>query len=441
MKSTLSFTRRSFLKRAALAGIAPLFLPSRIWSADTSPNNQLALGFIGMGTQNRGLLGGFLRHNQTRVLAVCDVDTTRREAAKKIVETFYAGQAAKTDYKECAAYSDFRELIARKDIDGVVIATPDHWHALTAIAAARSGKDIYCEKPMNHTILEGRAMVKAVRENNRVFQVGSMQRSSREFRAACELVRNGAIGKVTKVDVMVGGPPVPCDLPAEPDEPGLNWDLWLGPAPKRPYNSVLSPRGVHKHFPNWRNYREYGGGGVCDWGAHHLDIAHWGLGFDDTGPVEIIPPAKAGAQSGVRLRYANGVEITHKPGNGAMFYGDKGKIYVNRGKFELWIGEEQKAKDVGDCDPMLKEFLPANAVRLYYSYDHLGDWLKSMRSRKPPICDVEIGARSAGACNLINLAYFYGKTLKWDPAKEQFTDGTGDPRWLDRDYREPWKLA
>jgi predicted dehydrogenase len=284
-------------------------------------------------------------------------------------------------------------------------------------------------------------MVNAVRKNQRVFQVGSMQRSSREFRAACELVRNGAIGKVSRVDVMVAGPPVPCDLPAEADEPGLNWDLWLGPAPKRPYNSVLSPRGVHKGFPNWRKYREYGGGGVCDWGAHHLDIAHWALGYDDSGPQEIIPPEKAGASSGARLLYAGGVEITHKNGNGVVFYGDKGKIHVNRGKFEMWIGTEQKAKDPGDCQPMLTEFLPANAVRLYNSYDHLGDWLKSMKSRKPPICDVEIGARTATACNLLNIAYFYGQRLKWDPVAEKFKDGTGDPKWLGYEYRAPWKLA
>ena len=441
MKNNRSLTRRNFLKLTTLAGAAPLVLPSRIWAAETPPNSLINLGFIGMGTQNRGLMGGFLRHSGTRVVAVCDVDTTRRDNAKKTAEEFYA-KAGNTDApKGCAAYADFRELLARKDIDGVVIATPDHWHALTSIAAARAGKDIYCEKPMSHTVVEGRAMVNAVRQNQRVFQTGSMQRSSREFRAACELVRNQAIGKVTKVDVMVGGPPVPCNLPAEPAEPGLNWDFWLGPAPLRPYNSILSPRGVHKGFPEWRHYREYGGGGVCDWGAHHLDIAHWGLGFDDTGPVEIIPPEKPNAQSGVRLRYANGVEITHRPGNGVTFYGDQGRIYVNRGRFEVWMGEQQKAKDMGDIKQTLTDLLPANAIRLYDSYDHLGDWLKSMRSRKPPICDVEIGAHSATACNLINIAYFYRKVLKWDPAKEQFVGGTGDPKWLTREYRAPWTLA
>lgn len=418
-----------------------MLLPARLWAADSAPNSQITLGCIGTGTQGRSLLGGFLRHSEARVLAVCDVDKTRRENVQKTVETFYAQAAGASTAKGCAVYSDFRELLARKDIDGVVIATPDHWHALISIAAAAAGKDIYCEKPMSHTILEGRAMVQAVRQHQRVFQVGSMQRSSREFRAACELVRNGAIGKVSRVEVAVGGPPVPCDLAEEAAEPGLDWDLWLGPAPKRAYNSVLSPRGVHKHFPQWRKYREYGGGGVCDWGAHHFDIAHWALDFDHTGPEEILPPETSGAQSGVRLRYATGVEMIHRNGNGITFFGDKGKIYVNRGKFQVWIGAEQKAKDLGDCQQTLTDLLPANAVRLYNSYDHLGDWLKSMRSRKPPICDVEIGARTAAVCNLVNLAYFYGQRLKWDPAAEQFREGTGNPKWLSQEYRAPWRLA
>jgi predicted dehydrogenase len=341
----------------------------------------------------------------------------------------------------CAAYNDFRELLARKDIDGVVIATPDHWHAIPSIAAAAAGKDIYCEKPMSHSVLEGRAMVNAVRKHGRVFQVGSMQRSSREFRTACELARNGAIGRISRVEVSVGGPPKFCDLLEEPEEPGLDWNFWLGPAPKRPYNSVLSPRGVHKHYPDWRHYREYGGGAVCDWGAHHFDIAHWGLGFDATGPTEIIPPADPTAGRGVRLLYAAGVEIIHAHGDGVVFLGDKGKIHVNRGKFEVWIGGEQKAKDVGDCPQMIADLLPADAVRLYNSYDHLGDWLRSMRTRKPPICDVEVGHRTATVCNLVNVAYLNQKRLKWDPVKERFLDGFGDPQWLGCDYRSPWRLG
>jgi len=299
-RSSRSFTRRNFLKTALIAGAAPLILRPSLLAADTAPSRQFTLGFIGIGKQGDYLLHACLPRNDVRVLAVSDVDTTRRDHAKQAVESEYAKAAKDGDYKGCEAYSDFRELLARQDIDAVVIATPDHWHALVAIAAANAGKDIYCEKPMAHTILEGRAMVNAVRAHKRIFQVGSMQRSMAEFRAACELVRNGVLGKVEKVDAAVSGPPVPCDLPGEPDEPGLDWSLWLGPAPMRPYNSILSPRGMPKGFPEWRHYREYGGGGVCDWGAHHFDIVQWAFGFDDSGPVELFPAATPGAQSGVR---------------------------------------------------------------------------------------------------------------------------------------------
>src|SRR5438046_136803 len=284
MKTPIHSTRRQFLKSTAAAAAAvPFLLPSRLWAAETRPSDRLTLGFIGMGTQNRGLMGEFLKKKETQTVAVCDVDTTRRENAQKTVENFYAKQTASGAWKGCRAYGDFRDLLARKDIDAVVIATPDHWHAFIAVAAAKAGKDIYCEKPMAESIHEARAMVKAVRKNKRVFQTGSMQRSSKEFRTACELVRNARIGKITRVEVAVGGPGKWCDLPAEMEEPGLDWNMWLGPAPLRPYHSELSPRGVHKHFPNWRLYREYGGGMVTDWGAHHFDIAQRGLGMDEGG--------------------------------------------------------------------------------------------------------------------------------------------------------------
>lgn len=433
--------RRKFLKTVALAGAAPLILRSGVWAAETAPSKQTTLGFIGQGIQGRGLLEGFLHRKDTRVLALCDVDTKRRENSKGIVEDYYKDGTASGTYKGCDVYHDFRELLARKDIDAVVIATPDHWHALTSIAAAKAGKDIYCEKPMAHTILEGRAMVNAVQWNSRVLQVGSMQRSSHEFRAACELVRNGCIGTVKKAEVAVGGPPKPCDLPEEQMEPGLDWDMWLGPAPMRPYNSTLSPRGIYKFFPNWRNYSEYAAGMVGDWGAHHFDIVQWAFGFDETGPTEILPPDDPKANHGVRLRYANGLEVTHIDGNGITFYGDKGKIYVNRGKFQLWLGDTLKAEDADSCDVVVKELLPANAVRLYRSTNHMSDWLTCIQTRKQPICDAETGQRTATVCNLVNLAYFHRLPLKWDPQHEQFVGENGKPEWLTREYRKPWGLG
>ena len=441
MNSSRSFTRRGFLKTAAIAGAAPLVLRSSLWAQASAPSRQFTLGFIGVGKQGDGLLHGCLPRGDVRVLAVSDVDTTRRELAKHAVEKHYADATKNGTYKGCEAYSDFRELLARKDIDAVVIATPDHWHALVAIAAANAGKDIYCEKPMAHTVLEGRGMVKAVRKNRRIFQTGSMQRSMSEFRAACELVRNGVIGTVAKVDASVSGPPVFCDLPAEADEPGLDWDRWLGPSPLRPYNSILSPRGMPQGFPDWRKYREYGGGGVCDWGAHHFDIVQWAFGYDDSGPVEFFPADKPDAQSGVRWRYPNGAEVTHQAGNGITFYGDQGKISVNRGQFKLWLGDKLKSDVMDDYSPLLKELLPANAVRLYHSTNQISDWVKAMQTRSLPICDVEIGQRSATVCNLVNAVYFSGKGLKWNPQRENFADGTGDANWLTREYRAPWKLA
>jgi predicted dehydrogenase len=246
---------------------------------------------------------------------------------------------------------------------------------------------------------------------------------------------------VRRVEVSVGGPGKPCDLPGESEEPGLDWNLWLGPAPMRPYHSELSPRGVHKHFPNWRLYREYGGGMVTDWGAHHFDIAQWGLGTDDSGPVEIIPVSEPNAQSGVRLIYPGGIEVVHTRGNGVWFHGDYGKVYVNRGKFELWLGDEQKAKSASEVENVAREYLLPNAIRLYKSDDHRGDWLARIRDRKRPICDVEIGAHTVTVCHLVNLAYYHGQRMKWDPKRQQFIGGTGDRKWLDIPYRDPWKLA
>ena len=436
------FPRRSFIKTALLAGTAPLILPSGLWAADAAPSKQFTLGFIGIGKQGNGLLHNFLPRNDVRVLAVCDVDTTRRDLAKKRVEEEYAKGTTSGTYKGCDAYNDFRDVLARKDIDAVVIATPDHWHALIAIAAAKAGKDIYCEKPMAHTVLEGRTMVDVVRKHKIIFQVGSMQRSMGEFRAACELIRNGVIGHVAKVDAAVsGGPPRFCDLPEETAEPGLDWDLWLGPAPVRPYNSILSPRGMPPDFPQWRQYREYGGGKVADWGAHHFDIVQWAFGYDTGGPVEFFPATEPQAEYGVSWRYENGTVVTHRSGNGITFYGDQGKIHVSRGKFQLWLGDKLKSDAMDDYSPLLKELLPKDAVRLYRSTNHLTDWVKSLASRKTPCCDVETGHRSATLCNLANMVYFSGKGLKWNPQKEKFAGGTGEASWLTRDYRAPWKLA
>jgi predicted dehydrogenase len=442
----MQISRRSLLRGAAAsAAVAPFVLPSHIWAAETKPNSRVTMGFIGMGMQNRGLLGGFLGQD-TQVLAVCDVDTTRRNDAKKRVDEFYSKQPGRG---KCAAYNDFREITGRKDIDAVSIATPDHWHTIPVLAALRNGKDVYCEKPLTHNIHESVEVMRAVDANHRVLQTGSMQRSSKEFRVACELVLNGAIGKVQRVECAFGGPPIPCNLPEEPMEPGLDWDLWVGPAPMRPYNSVLSPRGVHNGYPNWRGYREFGSGGVGDWGAHHLDIAEWGLGMDASGPVEILPPETAGATQGAKFVYANGVTLEHKGGFGVHFFGTEGEVQVNRGQFTFKRGSEMIASYVrGDTKTSCaaevqraeREFLKDAKIKLYVSGNHLTDFMQCIESRKKPITSEQVGARSAICCHLMNLVYFHGKKIKWDPEKFAFVDGTGDPKWLTREYRKPWSV-
>jgi len=442
MKATPRLTRRQFLRvtSAAAAG-APLILHSSSRAAD-KPSDRITLGFIGSGKQGRILLNDFVKRPDVQVAAVCDVDWNRRESLKKHVVETYAKQTGQSSWTGCDAYGDFHELLAREDIDAVVISTPDHWHALHVIAAAAADKDIYCEKPLCQSVREARAMADAVRVNKRVFQMGSQQRSMREFRTSVELIRNGVIGRINRIEVGVGGgPAVPCDLPREAEEPGLNWNHWLGPAPWRPYNSTLSPRGVHDHYPAWRNYREYGGGLVTDWGAHHFDIIQWALDLDGSGPVEIFPASEPNAQTGVRFVYASGVEAVHVPGNGLTFHGSEGKLFVARGKFELTVGPDKKADSPAKLDDIAAEYLTASAKRVYHSGDQHGNWLECIRSRKPTVAGAEVGARTVTVCHLVNFAYYHGQRLKWNPEKETFADGTGDRKWLEVPYRDPWKLS
>lgn len=441
-------SRRSFLKQVSALSAVPLLLPSSVWSAETKPNDRIVMGFIGMGKQSRGLLQGFLYSKTCQVVAVCDVDTTRREDARQKVNEFYTAHSDRGT-ADCKAYNDFRELIARDDINAVCVATPDHWHAIPTIAALESGKDVYCEKPLTHNIHEVIAVMDAVKANKRVLQTGSMQRSMKEFRIACELVRNGAIGKVKHVECSFGPPGVPCDLPEEEMEPGLDWDMWIGPGPMRPYNSVLSPRGIHDHFPNWRSYKEYGGGMVCDWGAHHLDIAQWGLGMDDSGPKEVRPPEDPKATSGAVLLYDKGVTVKHGGGFGVEFFGEDGEVKVNRGRFEFYLNGKKVAgfvrrEDGGSLQSTLvgveKEFLKDAKVKLYDSRNHLDDFEKCVRKRTKPITSEIVGGRSAICCHLMNQAYYNHAVIKWNPKKMRFARNSGDPAWLTRDYRAPWTV-
>jgi len=415
---------------ALIPGAAPTLAAAAAVGAGAraAPSERITVGFIGCGKMaNDYHLSELLQFPDVQALAVCEVDRNRREHARRRVEGAYSKDGA---YKGCAEYVDFRELLGRKDIDAVCIATPDHWHAIPIVEACKAGKDVYCEKPLTLTIAEAKLAIDAVRKHGRVFQTGSQQRSNvfGPFREACEIVRSGRLGKVRRVSVGVGGPSVPCDLPGEAMEPGLDWELWLGYAPVRPYSSVLSPRGVHNHFPAWRNYREYSGGGHTDMGAHHYDIAHWALDLDGTGPSEIIPPENPKATSGVRYVYDGGLEIVHGGPGGCVFEGASGELRIDRGHLSSqpeWITKEP----LGEKD-----------VRLFRSPGHHRNWIDCILSRESPVAPVEAGARTVTVIHLGNLAYWNHRKLRWDPKAWRFVGDEEANRWLDRDRRDPWKL-
>jgi predicted dehydrogenase len=306
--------RRNFLKNitsaATTAFAAPTFIPSTIF-ASNAPSDRITLAFIGTGKQGTFLMRAFLNEPGTQVVAACDVDSLKLARGKKMVEDKYGDQTRSGKFQGCQATKDFREIYSREDIDAVVIATPDHWHAIQSTWALRSGKDVYCEKPLALTVVEGRTMADETRRSGRVFQTCSMQRSDQSFRFACELVRNGYIGEIKLAQVDVGGPPIDCLLPSEPLPDYLDWNLWIGPSQMRPYHSELSPHISNDIFPHWRSFKEYGGGGMTDWGAHHFDIVQWALGMDQSGPVEIFPPGHDGHKV-LTYKYANGTLMTRE---------------------------------------------------------------------------------------------------------------------------------
>ncbi|MCX7043870.1 MAG: Gfo/Idh/MocA family oxidoreductase [Candidatus Sumerlaeota bacterium] len=437
MRKSVESTRRQFLKGAALAAAgavaAPMFIPSSALGKDgaTAPSNRITVGCVGIGKQMVGHVNGFAGDPDWKVLALCDVEKDRLERGRKLVTDKYDQRMGKGNYKGPDTYGDFRELIARADIDSVAIATPDHWHALISVAAMKAGKDVYCEKPLAHNISEARAIADAAKRYNRVFQTGSMQRSDRTFRFACELAINGRLGKVHTIHVNVGGPPQTCNLPAQECPKTLDWDMWLGPAPYRPYNEVLCPFDDWKTFPGWRGFREYGGGGMTDWGAHHFDIAQWGLGMDKTGPVDIIPPDLSVSKM-LTYKYANGVVMTHggaEGKSGTQFIGLEGSVGVNRGNFLL-------------CKPesLAKEIIGPDEIHLYESREHRENWKQCIRTRRETICTAETGCRTVTVCHLGNIAYQLGRQLKWDPEKEVFIGDDEANRLLRRPMREPWEL-
>ncbi len=434
MADSRELSRRAFLKRGtrlgavgflsqslcscsgqeAKAAAAPRLVLSTALAGTgrPGPNDRIGVGYIAVGRRARGLLG---LPKGAQIVAISDVNEKRLDEVGKD--------------KPWKKYPDYRKMLEDPDVDAVVISTPDHWHALNAIHAMQAGKDVYCEKPMTLTVREGRLMVDAARKYKRVFQTGSQQRSMHECRLGCELIRNGRIGKIKLVHGSNYPSPLErCDAPAEPVPEGLNWDMWCGPTKPRPFNAKLYlPR---PHPTGWISYRPYSGGEMTGWGAHGLDIIQWALGMDASGPVEVWPVG-SGRTCPVHFRYANGIEVHldgKAPGGGGLFEGEKGKLLVARRKLETWPKE------------IAKEPLAAGDVRLYKSDHHMLNWIECIRTRKRPICDVEIGHRSTTMCHLGNIARWTGRRLRWDPKKEAFTGDDEANALLQRPMRKPYAL-
>lgn len=432
MKSSTAISRRKFIQTAALAS-SILIVPRHVIGGRgfVAPSDKVTLGFIGCGKQSAGLQRRFANLVGAQVVAGCDPYAAKLEKFVATNNAIYSELTGKTQYDGTQAFEDYRELLAKKDIDAVVIATPDHWHAAMSVHAAEAGKDIYCEKPLALTVREGRAMVDTTRKHGRVLQTGSMQRSSKEFTQAVQLVRSGLVGEIKKIVVSVGGPPKEWDLQAEPTPAGLNWELWMGPnVTDRPYNNLLAPNLESTFWAKWRDYKEFGGGGMTDWGAHMFDIGQWGLGMDHSGPVKVIPPGP-NMQSGLIYEYENGVQMVHQPEprkNYCHFFGTEGEVYVQRGELRT------------TPESLRDKTFSQDEYKIYVSDNHFQDFLNSIKTRKPPICDVEVGHRTASVCNIGNIAYALGRPLEWDPEKEKFRKDREANKLLKRKMRKEWRV-
>jgi predicted dehydrogenase len=444
------YSRRTFLKGAGTLAFAPWIAPASALGADgtVAPSNRITMGCIGVGAMGAGHCRSFTQYPEAQVLAVCDVDTWRRENSAKTVEEAYAEQRRSGLYRGCAAYNDLRELLGREDIDAVLIATGDRWHAPATVMAAEAGKDVYCEKPAALTIVEAQAMVKAARRYGRVCQIGLQQRSAREFRVACQLVQEGALGKIKTVYMRFATPSAEVDLPGEPVPDGLDWDLWLGPAPWRPYNSRFHRYGPPKGVVPWDFCRDFGGSHLSSDAVHAFDFVQWALGMDQSGPTDIIPP-ETGRYPDLTFKYPGGVllhvvdqrldrrkhaipkgwdEITSLQMFGALLVGERGWLHVGR------IGY------LVSFPPQIAQPYVKPRERWTATDDHRRNWLSCIRTRRQPACDVAIGCRSTMLSHAGCIARWTGRALKWDPATAEFIGDDEANRMRRRAMREPWRV-
>ena len=425
--------RRNFIGKTAVGAAAFTVIPRHVLGGNgfVAANDRVNLGYIGNGKQIYTLLNNIGACKETVAVAASDVFKSKLET---FIGTANKNNTNKNIDVKVQGYHYYRELLERSDIDAVVIATPDHWHAQMVADAAKAGKDIYCEKPMALTVAEGRAMVNATRKYDRVFQTGNMQRSWRDFRHAVELVRNGYIGEIKEINVSIGEPIKQCDLPTEEVPAGLDWNEWVGPSLYRGYHKDLCPTDAHKDpWGWWRGYRDFGGGLITDWGAHMFDIAQWAMDKDGSAPVQLLPPSDPEQTHGLTMIYDNGTRINHKlwggekDTNAVQFIGTEGKIEVSRSFLRTFPNKKLAKADLKETDK-----------RVYFSDNHYQDWVDAMKKRSKPISDVTIGHSTSAVCNIANIAYELQRPLLWNPDEEKFVGDDRANMMLDRPYRGKW---
>lgn len=443
MKKKSGISRRSFVTGMGAMLAAPYIIPSTALGAEgnTAPSNRITIGVVGSGGQARGLTENAIRHKNVRIVALCDVDRNRLNEAKGLVDAYYENQ-------DCAAYSDYRELVAREDIDAVICATPDHWHALVCVDAARHGKDIYCEKPLTWSLGEGKAVVKAVQENKRVFQVGSQQRSENKFKVACELVRNGYLGKIRHIIVSLpnfGNAIWVDEFPKPPEE--LDWEFYVGPAEWAPFH----PKRYHW---DWRWWMGFGGGQMMDWIGHHADIANMAMGWDNTGPCEVEgvrwdpvlernnlynAPARymfnCTYENGTTMMVANASDMPDE--FKAVATSDLGTLFF--GENDAWLYIDRSGIKTSD-EKLVKTRFRDSDFRFRRINNHMTDFLNCIESREECIAPVNAGHRSASIGHLGKIACMLGAKFKWDPKEERIVDNPALNGMLTRKYRAGWSL-
>lgn len=460
-KRPKSTSRRDFLAAAGKNMVAtsvvagfPSIVPSSVFGA-AAPSNRINIGAIGNGRISRVHdLPGIWKYDTARIMAACDLDSHRVEDARTLVNEYYAKKTGKP-YSGVTTYGDYRELLASKDVDAVVISTPDHWHAIIAIHAVQAGKDVYLQKPASLTIAEGRALSDAVHRSGRIFQIGSQQRSSPQFRYAAELVRNGRIGQLHTVLIGLPGDPAGEVEPTMPVPKHLNYDMWLGSTPVVPYTEKRVHPQTGYDRPGWLRCEQFGAGMITGWGAHHIDSAHWGMDTEYTGPIEIRGSAEF-PTSGLwdvhgpfrtEALYASGVRMILSGDfpNGIRFEGTHGWIFVSRGDETVTASDpvaklnDSKALDASD-PKIIKSTIEPDEIHLYESQDHHGNWLECIRSRRQTIAPVEVAHRACSACLLHHLAMKLKRTLSWDPSRERFKNDDEANGLLSRPMRPPYTV-